>query len=190
MEKRKGEGEKKNYRRTWDKEYFAAKAAERGTEDGEDVEPELDHPVHRRQFDKPLVPIQARQTVFSAEAHIGTSVTVSTTAPVSQQGGFYCKDCDCAVKDSANWLDHINGKSHQKTIGHKLQTERSTLDQVKLRLQKGKRKREKEKAPTMTVAERLKLAASYTFYNIITFYFCILFFFFFLNPHPFHSFEL
>jgi U4/U6.U5 tri-snRNP component SNU23 len=34
------------------------------------------------------------------------------------------------VKDSANFLDHINGKKHQRALGMSMRVERATLDQV------------------------------------------------------------
>jgi U4/U6.U5 tri-snRNP component SNU23 len=36
---------------------------------------------------------------------------------VFPQAGYFCRVCDCVVKDSANYLDHINGKKTSKGIG-------------------------------------------------------------------------
>ena len=29
--------------------------------------------------------------------------------PLAQQAGYYCNVCDCILKDSKSYLDHING---------------------------------------------------------------------------------
>ena len=48
------------------------------------------------------------------------------------QAGYYCSVCDCILRDSASYLDHINGKYHNRALGMSMRVERSTADQVKL----------------------------------------------------------
>lgn len=49
----------------------------------------------------------------------------------AEQGGFFCNVCDCVMKDHASYLDHINGRKHQKNLGMSMRVERSTVDQVR-----------------------------------------------------------
>lgn len=48
--------------------------------------------------------------------------------------GWHCKVCDCFLKDSHTYLDHINGRKHQRNLGYSMRTERSTTEQVQDRL--------------------------------------------------------
>ena len=41
---------------------------------------------------------------------LNKTVVVAANAPLSAQPGYYCDVCECTVKDSINYLDHINGK--------------------------------------------------------------------------------
>jgi U4/U6.U5 tri-snRNP component SNU23 len=67
---------------------------------------------------------------------------VTDTTPVSQVGGYYCAVCECTLRDNVTYLDHINGKNHQRKLGYSMRAERSTLSQVQERLQAAKAREE------------------------------------------------
>ncbi|KAI8818403.1 uncharacterized protein EV422DRAFT_185427 [Fimicolochytrium jonesii] len=134
-----------NFRRKWDREELAKRAAERekssgkgqkGNERGRrggnaDDDDEDDEPVERGL-------LQAREGPIDLTSNLNKTQIVQASG--AQQPGFYCKVCDCTVKDSVNYLDHINGWKHQKNMGMSMNVERSTVDQVKARLEALKRK--------------------------------------------------
>ena len=49
------------------------------------------------------------------------------------------------LQDSINFLDHINGKKHQRNLGMSMKIERSSIDQVKERFALNKKKLEEKK---------------------------------------------
>jgi len=53
--------------------------------------------------------LQVRDYKVDLTANVGRMQVVNATVGAAGPG-FYCKVCDCVVKDSINYLDHINGK--------------------------------------------------------------------------------
>lgn len=49
------------------------------------------------------------------------------------QAGYFCSVCDCVLRDSQSYLDHINGKYHNRALGMSMVVERSTADDVSVR---------------------------------------------------------
>ncbi|KAI9895525.1 hypothetical protein PsorP6_018979 [Peronosclerospora sorghi] len=84
--------------------------------------------------------LKARTTKISLESSVGT-VKVVKADEVSKSSGYYCEVCECSLKDSMAYLDHINGKKHLRKLGYSMRVERSTVDQVKNRLQSASKRK-------------------------------------------------
>ncbi|KAG6448553.1 zinc finger matrin-type protein 2 [Manduca sexta] len=129
-----------DHRRKWDKEEFEKIAAERlKAELEEEDKLKKKAPPVKREL------LKQREYKVDLDSKLGKSVVITKNTPTSQSGGYYCNVCDCVVKDSINFLDHINGKKHQRNLGMSMKIERSSLDQVKARFALNKRKLEEKK---------------------------------------------
>ena len=142
-----------SFRREWDKEAFNARAkarleAELGVEraDAHDGERE------RKNADRGVIvqraPLQRRTEDLRLAKHVNTRQVVSGADALSGQmaSTYYCKVCECALRDSANYLLHINGKKHNRMLGMSMCAERSTLGEVRARLDAHREAREGEEA--------------------------------------------
>lgn len=155
-----------NVRRTWDKELYEKKAKERSLgEDeyavgddgdgeerngtsikkhaGEEIKEEFlaaeagaAGPMgSERAF------IRARSGKIDLDSDVGKTKIVTAAAMEAGVGaGYWCEVCACLLKDSNAYLDHINGKKHQKALGFSMRVERVGTDVVKNKLDALKRK--------------------------------------------------
>ena len=86
--------------------------------------------------------LRAREQEVDLTSKLGRAQAVSAAAPKSAQGGWHCSVCDCVLKDSKAWLDHINGKYHNAALGMSMRVERSSKDEVREKLDALARERE------------------------------------------------
>eukprot|EP00566_Odontella_aurita_P015582 CAMPEP_0113562674 /NCGR_PEP_ID=MMETSP0015_2-20120614/20653_1 /TAXON_ID=2838 /ORGANISM="Odontella" /LENGTH=286 /DNA_ID=CAMNT_0000464587 /DNA_START=111 /DNA_END=971 /DNA_ORIENTATION=+ /assembly_acc=CAM_ASM_000160 len=61
----------------------------------------------------------------SEDVKITDGVTKSSTGV-----GWHCKVCDCYLKDSLTYLDHINGRKHQRYLGYSMRVEKVSAKEV------------------------------------------------------------
>ncbi|CAJ0570780.1 unnamed protein product, partial [Mesorhabditis spiculigera] len=125
IEKKRAHQPGQSHRRTWNTYEYSLKASERAA-----LEKEAEEGIKPKTARELL---QARDYRVDLESKVGKSVVINTTAPNCDAGGYYCNVCDCVIKDCINFLDHINGKNHQKNMGMSMKVKRSTLDDVKAR---------------------------------------------------------
>jgi U4/U6.U5 tri-snRNP component SNU23 len=71
----------------------------------------------------------AAATSSSLTNSMGNSVTDGVKKIVNGVG-WHCKICDCFLKDSLTYLDHINGRKHQRALGYSMRTAKSSTEEV------------------------------------------------------------
>ncbi|THD24022.1 Zinc finger matrin-type protein 2 [Fasciola hepatica] len=142
-----------DHRRKWDRAYFEKLAEDR-------LSNELEALRNSRKEKETIKKeyLRARDYTIDLESNLNKSQVIAKTGPGSSQAGYYCEVCDCVVKDSINYLDHINGKKHQRNMGMSMRIKRSTLEDVKDRFALHKRKSE-EKAEEYSLDEKMKQIA-------------------------------
>eukprot|EP00594_Rhizosolenia_setigera_P002685 CAMPEP_0178955372 /NCGR_PEP_ID=MMETSP0789-20121207/9563_1 /TAXON_ID=3005 /ORGANISM="Rhizosolenia setigera, Strain CCMP 1694" /LENGTH=263 /DNA_ID=CAMNT_0020636985 /DNA_START=20 /DNA_END=811 /DNA_ORIENTATION=+ len=74
--------------------------------------------------------------IIDPDASVGTQVVKITDGVTKNASGvgWYCKVCDCTLKDSLSYLDHINGRKHQRALGYSMRAKRSTAADVRARI--------------------------------------------------------
>jgi len=129
-----------------DRAEFHAKAEQRKAQENEDSK--LDARARKRRERDPLHQgiIVARGQIKARNREIDLAANLGRTRmEAGREAGFYCEVCDCTLKDSLAWLDHLNGVYHNRALGLDVaDIERSTVDQVKKRLERAKKRKKGE----------------------------------------------
>ncbi len=70
------------------------------------------------------------------------TVTQSTKeiTEIDSSNPFFCKTCNCSLKDNQAYFDHFNGKRHNQLLGMNMRVEKVGIDKVKEKLLNMKRK--------------------------------------------------
>ncbi|KAJ2233310.1 U4/U6.U5 snRNP associated protein [Coemansia sp. RSA 485] len=147
MEKQNAYGKQKktdSFRRNWDTAAYEKKARDRE----EQLRIEEEDEQRRRKGLKPLARqstgvaagkprelLQARKQTVNLEGMVGKVQVVQASSAASGQPGFYCSVCDVTVKDSLTYLDHINGKNHQRMLNRGMKVASETVDDVLAKLE-------------------------------------------------------
>ncbi|CAI0381804.1 unnamed protein product [Linum tenue] len=145
------------FRKKFDREEYLERAREREKQEdeGRSKSKSKGPPVQRK-------PLKHRDYHVDLESRLGKTQVVTPIAPLSQQAGYYCSVCECVVKDSANYLDHINGKKRtnilrvdQRALGMSMRVERASLQQVQERFEMLKKRKDPTKFSEQDLDERL-----------------------------------
>ncbi|EGD75296.1 hypothetical protein PTSG_06948 [Salpingoeca rosetta] len=125
-------------RRTFDVEAYAKRAKERLEREEEEAKgiKRKPKPVQRPN-------LKARDFKVDLESRVGKTRIIDSQRSVNS--GYYCDVCDCVLKDSVSFLDHINGKKHQRNLGMSMRVDRSSVSDVQQKLQELKRRKERAK---------------------------------------------
>ena len=142
-------------RRTWDKEVFARKAAERANrETSFDTDSKRKTPATESASTEKK-PLQARfDDSVDLEANVGKRAAVTADTPlrsavrkinpttkVDASGGFYCEICSIVAKDSNSYLDHLNSNAHTSKLGMTRRAEKSSVSSVLKKLAQAPKKK-------------------------------------------------
>jgi len=68
-------------------------------------------------------------SVSSLSTLPSSSVTDSVNKTINGVG-WHCKICDCSLKDSLTYLDHINGRKHQRYLGYSMRVKKCRKEEV------------------------------------------------------------
>jgi U4/U6.U5 tri-snRNP component SNU23 len=153
-----------SFRKTWDREEYAAKAKDRDDKAREAYKAKTESGGGgdgKKAYIRAATPPDAKNTESRAQrlnvsANLGKTMLVPATAAMGKKGkgaGFYCQDCDLTFKDNLQWVDHLNSRQHLVNVGQDGTVVKATPQDVRDRLAWLKRKRDEDAKGAETVVE-------------------------------------
>mmetsp|Transcript_97635 Transcript_97635/g.244680 ORF Transcript_97635/g.244680 Transcript_97635/m.244680 type:complete len:241 (+) Transcript_97635:96-818(+) len=119
-------------RKIWDKDHYMEKAKNNimfGPERiGRRKDPVIPLPSSQRTF------LKQRTHELDLDKNLGKTQVVTQHTIKPMQGGYWCSVCECLIKDSAAWLEHINGRRHNRNLGMNMKVEKIGVDRVREKL--------------------------------------------------------
>ncbi|GAA5938585.1 hypothetical protein JCM1841_003041 [Sporobolomyces salmonicolor] len=131
-----------NFRKEWNTEEYAEKAKQKDQEAYEAAQEAEEYakkgkkpPRKKEDIPKPTEHMKARDVPLELDKNLNKTIIVDAGAGSGQKGpGFYCDVCKRTCKDSARYLDHINGRSHLRRLGQTTKVAKSTLNDVRQKI--------------------------------------------------------
>lgn len=156
------------FRKTWDRDEYAARAEQRDQKTREEgkarYEAALEGKKYIRRASTPedARDTEARKARLNVADRVGKTQLVPAGAGQGKRGksaGFYCDACDLTFKDNLQFVEHLNSKQHLVATGESGEVRRVGLEEVKERFEWLKRKREEEKKrETVDLGTRIEVA--------------------------------
>merc|ERR1712217_907592 len=139
-------------RKVWDKDSAMEKAKNNimfGPERiGKRKDPVIPLPSSQRTY------LKQRSVELNLEKNLGKSAVMTQHTIKPMQGGYWCSVCECLLKDSSTYLEHVNGRRHNRNLGMNMKVEKIGVDRVREKLKAMSKKPEVIEQEDIT--ERLK----------------------------------
>ncbi|KAI5290824.1 hypothetical protein KEM54_000348 [Ascosphaera aggregata] len=131
-----------SFRRTWDREEYARKAASDEAKAKEERKARYEAKLLGKKYHAPvdwssLDATTSRARRLDVASMVGKTTIVPAGAAVGKRGrgaGFYCSDCDLTFKDNLQFVEHLNSKQHLINTGQSGEVKRAGLKEVRERL--------------------------------------------------------
>lgn len=154
-----------DFRKKYDLDEYAAKAAERESAEKEERKARWEAKMAGKKYYKPTDGSETLTTARNATQDfsrmVGQSTLVPAGAGVGKRGrgaGFYCEACDLTFKDNLQWIEHTNSMQHQRAIGQTGEVKRATAAEVHARIEAvWERLQERKREQVVSLAERLEV---------------------------------